>query len=392
MRNLKTLNPMKKISTLLLIIFTSSFAFAQLPVSHAAGKKQVLIEDFTGNKCQGCPSGAKAADLYTAAHPGQAFTICIHSSGSFSVPDTAATAKDFRTPDGDAIQAMPGIGITSYPAGMVNRIVPTYPHTPGGLAMYHGFWANEANTILTQNAYVNIAGQAYLHPTTKQLFINIEAYYTANCPVSTNRLSVALLQDNIIAYQKGANNYPAMQVGNDYRHNHVLRDVLSNNALGDNVTGPKTAGTTYTKSINYTVAATYPASGTLTIPTVNANLQLLAWISETDRNVIAVCKIPIIISTSAAIFESNESTNTFSIYPNPASDNATVNFNLKESTTVSVNVVNMLGQTVLSNKLGIVNAGTHNYDLSTADLSKGIYIVNVIVGDKIQSKKISVIK
>jgi len=365
MRNLKTLNPMKKISTLLLIIFTSSFAFAQLPVSHAAGKKQVLIEDFTGNKCQGCPSGAKAADLYTAAHPGQAFTICIHSSGSFSVPDTAATAKDFRTPDGDAIQAMPGIGITSYPAGMVNRIVPTYPHTPGGLAMY---------------------------PTTKQLFINIEAYYTANCPVSTNRLSVALLQDNIIAYQKGANNYPPMQVGNDYRHNHVLRDVLSNNALGDNVTGPKTAGTTYTKSINYTVAATYPASGTLTIPTVNANLQLLAWISETDRNVIAVCKIPIIISTSAAIFESNESTNTFSIYPNPASDNATVNFNLKESTTVSVNVVNMLGQTVLSNKLGIVNAGTHNYDLSTADLSKGIYIVNVIVGDKIQSKKISVIK
>lgn len=383
---------MKKTINILVCVFLTSTLCAQLPVSHTAGTKQILIEDFTGNTCQGCPAGAKTADQYTAANPGKAFTICIHSSGSFSIPDTSASSKDFRTPDGDAIHSIPGIGITSYPAGMINRIVPTYPHTPGGLAMYHGFWANEANALRTQNAYVNIAGQAYLHPTTRQLIVNIEAYYTANCPVPSNRLSVALLQDNIIAFQKGAYNYPAMQVGNDYRHNHVLRDMITTSALGDNISGAKTAGTTYTRTINYTVAATYPASGSKTIPAVLADLQLVAWISETDRNVIAVCKIPITITTSTDIFNSNELTNNISIYPNPTSDKTSINYSLEEVNSVSIKVVNTLGQIVLSKNLGLVNAGTHAYDLDVSTLPKGIYIVTMGVGNKNSSKKISVVK
>lgn len=383
---------MKKIIYLSLTFFYSTISNAQLPVSHTAGKKQALIEDFTGNKCQGCPSGAKTADQIVAANPNKAFAMCIHSSGNFSDPDTAASSKDFRTPDGDAIHTIPGIGITSYPAGMINRIVPTYPHTPGGLAMYHGFWANEVSTLLNQNAYVNIAGQAYLHPTTRQLIVNIEAYYTANCPVPANRLSVALLQNNIIAFQKGAYNYPAMQVGNDYRHNHVLRDIITTNALGDNISGAKTAGTTYTRTINYTVAATYPSSGTKTIPAVLVDLQLLAWVSETDRNVIAVCKVPITITTSTTIFESTELLNNLSVYPNPVNNVATVNFHLNEANNVSIHVMNTLGQTVLKNNLGLLNTGNQNYPLDVSTLSEGMYIVTIFAGNNSACKKISVIK
>jgi len=383
---------MKKFLSLLSINFLSFLCFAQLPVSHTAGKKQALIEDFTGNKCQGCPSGAKQADQIIAANPGKAFAICIHSSGSFSEPDTAASAKDFRTPDGDAIRNISGIGIVSYPSGMVNRVIPTYPQTTGGLAMYHGFWANETNAILLQNSYVNIAGQAYLHPTTRQMYVYIEAYYTSNCPVSTNKLNVALLQDNIIAYQKGAYNYPAMQVGNDYRHNHVLRDMITNSALGDNITGSKTAGTTYTRTISYNVHATYPDTGARKIPTVLADLQLLAWIAESDRNIIAVCKIPITITTSATIFENQDQLIDALVYPNPTNENTAVKLTLKESAEVSYNLYSNTGQLVLSEKAGLLNKGGHNLNLNTSEIPSGMYLLTINAGDAIITRKISVVK
>ncbi|MCF6194917.1 MAG: T9SS type A sorting domain-containing protein, partial [Kangiellaceae bacterium] len=81
----------------------------------------------------------------------------------------------------------------------------------------------------------------------------------------------------------------------------------------------------------------------------------------------------------------------FSIHPNPVSDIANVAIALTEVAHVQVEVVNLLGQTVNTLDLGQV-VGTRNFQISTADLSEGIYLVNIVADGYTTTKKISVVK
>lgn len=382
---------MKKTITLFFIMLSSILVMAQLPVSHVAGKKQALIEEFTGNTCGYCPDGHKISDQITAALPGKAFAINIHA-GSYATPSGSATSKDFRTTDGTAILALPNMKVTGFPAGSVNRKVPTSgsPQSAGGFAMSRSYWSANVNTIITQNTYVNIAGQATLNPITRVMTINMEAYYTSNSPVSANRISIALVQDDIIAYQGGSSYYPAMIVGNDYRHNHALRDILTSGASGETMTGANTSGTTWSKSYTYTVAATYPSSGTKAIPAVLADLEVIAFITETTDNVVAVCKVPVNITTEVS--ENVNYVNYVNIYPNPMDNAGVLVFTLSQHTNASMDVVNSLGQVVKSEKLNGLNLGENLYEFNTSDLSNGIYFVNLKYDAGMVTKKITVIK
>lgn len=398
---------MKKTTTLSIAALAVLTANAQLPVSHTAGKKQVLIEEFTGNTCGYCPDGHKISDQITAANPGKAFAVNVHTGG-YASPASASNSLDFRVPEAGIVISLPNmVGNQSppcfgFPAGGVNRVAPVspaMPMCPGGMGMSRSYWASMASTILAQNTYVNIAGQAYLHPTTRQMIINMEAYYTANSPVSANRITIDLVQDDIIAYQSGASLYPAMVVGSGYRHNHALRDVLNSGpnsgVSGEAMTGPNTAGTTWSKTFTYTVAATYPASGTKTIPAVLADLELIAFITETENSVVAVCKVPITITTSTDIFSPTAETDAIKFvnaYPSPMMNEGTLVFTLNQSADVTIEMVNALGQIVKSEDLKMLDSGEHKYAIDATNLTNGVYLVNLKVDNSVITKKITVLK
>jgi len=396
---------MKKTITFSIAALTALSVSAQLPVSQVPGKKQALIEEFTGNTCGYCPDGHKISDQITAANPGKAFAINIHT-GSYATPSSSAASKDFRVTDGNSIIAISGMGVTGFPAGAINRKTPSVtgpsvPMTAGGLAMSRGGWAANVSAILSENTYVNIAGQAYLHPTTRQLIVNMEAYYTGNAPSGvSNRISVALIQDDIVAYQGGASSYyPAMlqTPGNNdtYKHQHALRDILTTGATGETMTVNEVTGTKWTKTYTYTVAATYPASGTKAIPAVLADLEIVAFISETEKNVVAVCKVPITITTATDIFgpaAASDLVSNVSVYPNPMANEGVAVFTLAKESSVKVNVVNALGQVVKSDNLETLTAGEHKYELDATNLTNGIYFVSIQVGENVTTKKISILK
>ena len=77
---------------------------------------------------------------------------------------------------------------------------------PGGTAMSRsgGNWFTAAAEILAQPSCVNVAAEATLDISTRELNVVVEAYYTDNSIVSTNKIHVALLQNNIEAPQSGA--------------------------------------------------------------------------------------------------------------------------------------------------------------------------------------------
>lgn len=79
----------------------------------------------------------------------------------------------------------------------------------------------------------------------------------------------------------------------------------------------------------------------------------------------------------------------FSIYPNPAKSNATLNFEeALNYNRQSVEMFNILGEQVFSSPL---NKGVRSFELNVEGLSKGIYFVNVVAdGKRISSKKMIV--
>jgi len=76
------------------------------------------------------------------------------------------------------------------------------------------------------------------------------------------------------------------------------------------------------------------------------------------------------------------------IYPNPAKDNANIHFTLTQPDRISLEIVNELGQTVLKENTGLLNAGEHNYRMDISGLRSGFYICKLMVNDSITSAMI----
>lgn len=76
------------------------------------------------------------------------------------------------------------------------------------------------------------------------------------------------------------------------------------------------------------------------------------------------------------------------VSPNPVSTDATISFNLQASAEVSVSIMNMMGQEVLT----VVNAnevsGNHAYSIDVTTLPAGNYVYRVIAGDAVTAGNI----
>jgi hypothetical protein len=92
------------------------------------------------------------------------------------------------------------------------------------------------------------------------------------------------------------------------------------------------------------------------------------------------------------IENNNISVNTFEVYPNPFDNQAMININTTKAERISVEVVDMLGNRVFSQDLGVVN-GLYRQELNAANWNAGVYFVNVTSseGGKV-TKKVNVIK
>ena len=80
------------------------------------------------------------------------------------------------------------------------------------------------------------------------------------------------------------------------------------------------------------------------------------------------------------------------LFPNPANEATTVSFALNNASDVNVTVTNLAGQEVYANALGNVAAGTSEVSINTAELSNGVYMVNVVVDGAASTQKLVIKK
>jgi len=74
----------------------------------------------------------------------------------------------------------------------------------------------------------------------------------------------------------------------------------------------------------------------------------------------------------------------FNFYPNPAKEILTISFNNVEQNSISIRMIDVQGKLVYAAKLNSTNSPLQ---LSVADLENGIYFIEVITNDKVQTEK-----
>ena len=84
--------------------------------------------------------------------------------------------------------------------------------------------------------------------------------------------------------------------------------------------------------------------------------------------------------------EEHERTDFFSIFPNPASDAINVRFATTESTSTTVNVIDITGKVIRTINLGTTN-GTQQISIDLNELTTGIYFVELVNDNGTQIKK-----
>lgn len=82
----------------------------------------------------------------------------------------------------------------------------------------------------------------------------------------------------------------------------------------------------------------------------------------------------------------------WSVYPNPVADNMMIDYSLTSSSSVIINLFDMLGNKIKQIENNKQTAGEHTISVNTSMLPEGLYLLQINAGNYISEKKISVIR
>lgn len=95
-----------------------------------------------------------------------------------------------------------------------------------------------------------------------------------------------------------------------------------------------------------------------------------------DDNLISLDDV-MIRGTLANGISENSADLGLNVFPNPAVDNAQINYNLSKDATVTINIYDVTGQLVTSVDKGTQSQGRHFTNVNTAAMAKGFYTISV---------------
>lgn len=179
-------------------------------------KKNVLLEDFTGQRCTNCPKGHEIVEemkqLYGAD---RVIAVSIHG-GSLSIPDSPTSGAGLAGEEGN--QYHTAFGIESWPKGKIDRGTPVD--------------VEEWNTVVSKAFGVEPKADVEVtatHFDADTRTLTVSAKVAARQDVQ-GKLQLWLTESGIVALQF---NGPA--IDRNYVHNHVFRAAI-NGLWGDEIT------------------------------------------------------------------------------------------------------------------------------------------------------------
>lgn len=332
--------------------------------------KHVVIEEGTGTWCGWCPRGAVAMDaLINDASRPNFIGIAVHNGD----PMTVAAYDN-------------GVDLSGYPGMNVNRkLLGEGVSTTAMQNLY------DQEVVVPTIANVSVTGT---YDGTGAISIDVSANFATQVS-SEYRLAAVLVENGVTGTSSGynqANYYAGGGSGAMGGYESLPDPVPASQMVYDHVGRVLYGG--------YTGQA-----GSITVPTTASSTQsynFTGTVGSFNASNLSVVGM-LINSTTGEIMNANEGplgfvgipendvVEFFNVYPNPATTNATLAFDLNTSSIANINIVNAMGQTIYNQSVAGSN-GLQGVTINTANMANGMYFVNLTVEGKVVTKKLSINK
>lgn len=178
-------------------------------VKPAEVNRNVLIEDFTGQRCVNCPTATeeikKLQEQYGDDH---VIAVAIHG-GDFGIYTSTSSVKALSTEEARAYYNK--WNIEAQPAGLVNR--------RGGVSNYTA-WAASTYNELQKATPISMSLSAVIDSASSS--IEVTTYIQSSEPLTCN-LQLWLTEDNVTALQLMPDGSP----NPEYLHQHIFRKSIN---------------------------------------------------------------------------------------------------------------------------------------------------------------------
>ena len=207
------------------------------------GKVVVLLEDYTGVKCNNCPEAGALALQLQEQNEGHLVVLGVHPKSALQNP--AGGFPDFRTDDGNEWNNY--FNIAAYPNGLVNR-------TGGVLGSAQ--WTSAVNNIIGNDAPVRLIVKTEFDDATRELKVSIHSKFLINVASNDVRLTTCMMEDRIVGKQVTPNG-----VDENYVHRHVFRGTADNQTWGRVLSSAESIseGSNFITNMKFTLSDDYNA-------------------------------------------------------------------------------------------------------------------------------------
>lgn len=355
-------------------------------ISPAPGK-MVLGEEGTGTWCQWCPRGAVAMEHMAEFYSGYWAGIAVHNGDPMAF---GAYDNYFSSAIGN-----------SYPGGIVDRTVLI---DPSGFEQVFMDRITMAPKVWLENgAQYDEINHTLEVSVTSNIQQNITGNYKLVCVLTENDVTgttSGYAQSN--AYAGGGNgpmggyeNLPSMVPASIMVYDDVARAL-----------SPSYSGQANAYGLSADAGDEFVHNFTFTIPLLDNGSPM--WDID-EMNIVAFVMNPSGVADNASHSSIDEAIDNgfedgtvvtgiespsgpdanIKLYPNPTSSTTTLTLDITDRAEVTVRIVDGTGRLVAARNYGAVQ-GAYDIELPTANLSKGLYLVSVQIGDVLNTRKLVV--
>lgn len=185
-------------------------------------QRNVLIEDFTGQRCINCPKATEAIEKIKEVYGGNIISIAIHSGPNGVDKDGVYKGVPFQglaTGTGNEYWNQWFTSGTGQPIAKINR---------GEATNDYNNWSAEVAQAMQTSTDVKIEATTEYDSATRQLSIDTHLMGKAK---NSAKLQLLLTEDSIPSLQI----MPDGSYNSNYIHNHVFRDAI-NGTWGEDIT------------------------------------------------------------------------------------------------------------------------------------------------------------
>lgn len=305
-----------------------------------------IIEVGTGTWCVYCPGAAMGVDQ-------------MHEEG-LSVGVIEYHSDDFYT-NSEGTLRLNYYGVSGYPTAIFDGVDEHSGGSPTN-SLYNSYLPKYESRMgvpslfKLESTYENTDGDDYKITVDAEM---IEAYAGLNHDIV---LQVALTELHIEESWQ-----------NQTELNFVCRDIIPDQN-GTNL--DFAASTKQSIVLDYTIPSSYNME----------NVEMIVFIQDNiTKEILQGSKS--IFSTSGVDGNTIDESG-ITVYPNPFENYTNVSFKLYTEEYVEVTVYNIIGEVVFHSEQ-YLSAGQQELTIVTQEFNSGVYLLNLIVGDKVYTKKIS---